>query len=184
MYDQLDIHLSSCHLPWVWHSLLPSRKFPFLGPYLKPQGNCSFCPKTGDSDRIESQSYLTMKGSSLSLTGYRILDTQWWEVTSLSYCSWMKCLMVLPRKYWGISSSSRQEQILHAKRAFSSTSTPRASTMNRSRQRECCCQNKYGSWGPGETDTERQPHAGVFINKEAAGIWQNWMEGSMVYKRN
>lgn len=41
-----------------------------------------------------------------------------------------------------------------------------------------------GSWGPGETDTERQPHAGVFINKEAAGIWQNWMEGSMVYKRN
>lgn len=90
---------------------------------------------------------MTARQSSSSLTSHRILDMRCLEVTSVSYCSWMQCLMVLPRKCQGVSSASRQKQTVLAKSAFSTTSTPRASTTTDQGGEKAAARANLGSWG-------------------------------------
>lgn len=154
--------------------LVASVRTPFSGPI--PHGNFSSSPQTMDSDRRGRQNSLTKKdNSSFSLTSHRILDVWWLEVKSLSYCSWMKRLMVLPRKCQDISSASRQVQTLLAKSAFSPLPPPEWAWQTDQGGENAVVRANMGSWGLGGTDPERQPHAGIFISEEAASIWHNWM---------
>lgn len=138
--DPFSLNSFACQLVGVDTAVI--LRTPLSGPI-----SSSF-PKPREFRQNPKSSYWITKDSSFPLTSHRILDTQWLGVTSLSYGSWMECFMVLPRKCQGTGSALRQEQIPLAKSAFSSTSTPRASMTNRSRQRECCCQTKYGLLGP------------------------------------
>lgn len=151
-----------CLPPRVWHSPLLSRELQSLGPYLKGATPSLWKQEiqTGQKTRVTCQLWE-------QLFPRKVFDTRWLECTSLHYSSWMGCLMVLPRKCWGISSGSSQEQTLPAKSALSSTSAPRLALWT-DQGRENARANP-GSWGLGETDIERQPHADFFMNKDTHG---------------
>lgn len=115
----------------------------------------SSLPKPENSCRTQSQSYWITKYSSFPLTSHRILDTQWLEVASLNYCSWMEYLMGLPRKCQGIGSASRQEQPLLPRVLLVPLPPPERAWQTDQGRENPAARPYMDSWGPWEIDTER-----------------------------
>lgn len=155
------------------------QRTPFSGSI--PQGSHPFSLKTRDSDRVESQSYLSTTESSFSLTRY-LMRGGWMHTPALQ---------LLDGVFNGVAQELSGRQIrLQAgtdsscQECFQFHFRPQTSTMNSSGRREC--QSKSRLLGPGRDWHRKATPRWLFLWTKArmAGVWQNWMRGSMVFHRN